>query len=384
MRFEFATAGRIVFGPGTLRQVGGLAAGLGSRALVVTGGSADRAVALMDMLAEKGIRTLTYAVSTEPTLSEASQAAARAREADCDLIVGFGGGSPLDTAKTAAALVTNGGEPMDYAEVIGLGKALTRPSLPFIAIPTTAGTGTEVTRNAVLASPEHRVKVSLRSLHLLPCVALVDPELTYTLPPGPTASTGLDALTQLIEPFISARANPMTDVLAREGIRRIARSLRRAWEHGADAKAREDLSLASLFGGLALANASLGAVHGIAGPFGGMFPSPHGAVCARVLPSVMAGNIRAARERQPGSELLRRCEEVAQLLTGHAAAAAEDGVVWLHDLCRAFDIPALSSYGMTQADVPDLIDRALAATSMKANPIELTPDELREILDEAF
>jgi alcohol dehydrogenase class IV len=273
---------------------------------------------------------------------------------------------------------------LDYAEVIGLGKPLTRPSLPFIAIPTTAGTGTEVTRNAVLASPGHRVKVSLRSPHLLPRLALVDPELTYSLPPGPTASTGLDALTQLIEPFLSARANPMTDALAREGMRRIARSLRRACDHGGDVEAREDLSLASLFGGLVMANASLGAVHGIANPFGGMFPSPHGAVCARLLAPVMAANIRAAKERQPGSELLRRLDEVAQTLTGSAAAAADEAVVWLRDVCRALEIPPLSSYGMTPADFPDLIQRALVASSMKANPVTLTQDELRQILDEAI
>lgn len=384
VRFEFATASRIVFGPGTLAQVGGFAAELGRRALVVTGASAERAAPLLVLLAEKGIRTFPFCVSTEPTFAVASEATARARETDCDLIVGFGGGSPLDSAKAVAALVTNGGEPLDYAEVIGLGKPLTRPSLPFIAIPTTAGTGTEVTRNAVLASPDHRVKVSLRSPHLLPRLALVDPELTYSLPPGPTASTGLDALTQLIEPFLSARANPMTDALAREGMRRIARSLRRACDHGGDVEAREDLSLASLFGGLVMANASLGAVHGIANPFGGMFPSPHGAVCARLLAPVMAANIRAAKERQPGSELLRRLDEVAQTLTGSAAAAADEAVVWLRDVCRALEIPPLSSYGMTPADFPDLIQRALVASSMKANPVTLTQDELRQILDEAI
>ena len=208
------------------------------------------------------------------------------------------------------------GELLDYVEIIGRGQALTKPSAPFIAIPTTAGTGSEVTRNAVLASPEHRVKVSLRSPLMLARVALVDPELTYDLPPALTASTGLDALTQLIEPFVCLRANPMTDGLCVEGMRRAARSLRVAFTDGQNKSAREDMAVASLFGGLALANAGLGAVHGFAGPIGGMFPAPHGAVCAALLPHVMTANIRALRQRAPGSEALRRYDKVARLLTG--------------------------------------------------------------------
>src|SRR5205085_304592 len=208
-------------------------------------------------------------------------------------------------------------------------KALTRPSAPFIAIPTTAGTGSEVTRNAVLVSPEHRVKVSLRSPHMLPRVALVDPELTYDLPPALTASTGLDALTQLIEPYVCSRANPITDPLCVEGIRRAARSLRTAFKDPRNAAARQDMALASLFGGLALSNAGLGAVHGFAGPIGGMFPAPHGAVCATLLPQVVEANIRALRQRQPKSEALSRYDEIARLLTGEANSTADDGVEWL-------------------------------------------------------
>ena len=162
--------------------------------------------------------------------------------------------------------------------MIGKGQALASPSLPFIAVPTTAGTGAEVTRNAVLASPEHRVKASLRSPFMLARLAVVDPELTYDLPPAVTASTGLDALTQLIEPYVSSRANPMTDSLCVEGMRRAARSLPRVFADGRDAEARLDMSLASLFGGLALANAGLGAVHGFAAAIGGAFDAPHGAV----------------------------------------------------------------------------------------------------------
>jgi alcohol dehydrogenase class IV len=235
-------------------------------------------------------------------------------------VIGLGGGSVLDAAKAIAALMTNGGHPLDYLEVVGRGQALRVPAAAMIAIPTTAGTGTEVTRNAVLGSPEHHVKVSLRSPLMLPRLALVDPELTYDLPPALTASTGLDALTQLLEPFVSHQGNPMTDALCREGLRRAAQALPRVFANGQDRAAREDMALASLFGGLALANAKLGAVHGLAAPIGGMFPAPHGAVCAALLPHVMAINVRALRDRQPDAEALRRYDQAAQLLTGNAAA----------------------------------------------------------------
>jgi alcohol dehydrogenase class IV len=290
----------------------------------------------------------------------------------------------IDTGKAVAALLTNSGDPLDYLEVIGRGQPLTQASAPYIAIPTTAGTGAEVTHNAVLASPEHRVKVSLRSPLMLPDVALVDPELSCCLPPDVTAYTGLDALTQVIEPFVSGKANPITDALCREGITRAARSLRRAFENGEDHPAREDMALASLFGGLALANAALGAVHGFAGPFGGMFDAPHGAICAALLPHVMAINVQALQARQPDGEALRRYDEVARLLTGNSAATARDGVAWIATLCAALRVPALASYGLARADFDDLITKAAAASSMKGNPVALTPNEMRTILERAI
>jgi alcohol dehydrogenase class IV len=280
--------------------------------------------------------------------------------------------------------MTNTGDLLDDLEVIGKGKPVAHPPMPFIAIPTTAGTGAEVTRNAVLASPEHRVKVSLRSAHMLPRVALVDPELTHSLPPQVTASTGLDALTQLIEPFVSIKANPMTDAFCREGLRRAARSLRQAYEYGNNVTAREDMALASLLGGLALANAGLGAAHGFAGPVGGMFPAPHGAVCARLLPHVMAVNVRAIAERMPGSDALRRYDEVARILTGSEKAAASDAVAWVRELCQVFGVPSLGSYGVAAREVPALVEQAAVASSMKSNPIQLTRDEMQEILTQAL
>lgn len=382
MDFEFATAGRILFGDGVVRQAAALAAGHGRQVLLVTGGGQERAAVILDGLQQAGVSTSTFAVRGEPTLETARQAARAARESGCQVVVGFGGGSPLDTAKMVAVLLTNGGDPLDYAEIIGRGQTFTRPSAPMLAIPTTAGTGTEATRNAVLSSPEHRVKVSLRSPYLLPSVALVDPELTHTLPPAPTAHTGMDALTQLIEPYVSARANPMTDGICVEGMRRVARSLRRAWERGRDAEARRDMAMASLFGGIALANAGLGAVHGFAGPFGGMFPeAPHGAVCACLLAPVTETNIRAAAQRDPKGRPLSRYRDVARLLTGQAQAEPQDAVDWLRDLCRDLEIPPLRAYGLTESDLPGLLERAAAANSMRSNPISLTAEEMRRVVD---
>ena len=299
MRFEFATATRILFGPGSVTEVAPAAAALGRRALLVTGRNVERSAPLREGLNAQGVVAVTFAVAGEPTVDIARADVQRARETECDLVIGLGGGSVLDTGKAIAALLANGGDPLDYVEVIGRGQTLTKPSAPYIAIPTTAGAGAEVTRNAVLASPEHRVKVSLRSPLMFPRLAVVDPELTYSLPPAVTASTGLDALTQLIEPFVSNSANPLTDALCREGMRRAAPSLRRAYENGRDATAREDMAVASLFGGLALANAKLGAVHGCASPLGGLFPRRTGRSAPDCCPTSWTRTRAHSRRARP-------------------------------------------------------------------------------------
>ncbi len=384
MPFEFATATRIIFGAGKLADVGLIAAALGQRALVVTGKHTARASRLLELLSDAGVDVTVFAVDQEPTIAIVQQGTAQARDAVCDLVIGFGGGSVLDAGKAIAALLTNPGDPLDYLEVIGKGQPLIAAPAPYIAIPTTAGTGAEVTRNAVLASPEQRVKVSLRSPLMLPDVALVDPKLTYSVPPDITAYTGLDALTQVIEPYVSHLANPLTDALCREGITRAARSLRRAVTHGDDAAAREDMALASLMGGLALANAKLGAVHGFAGPFGGMFHVPHGAVCAALLPHVMATNVAVLSQRAPDHPALQRYTEIGQIVTGERDATAQDGVAWVSDLCAALSVPGLMTYGVTEADFDDLIAKAGRSSSMKGNPIALHTDELRDIVQRAL
>lgn len=384
MRFEFATAGRIIFGPGVLGEAGGLIRELGQRTLVVTGQAQARAEPLMKQLAAGGVEAVLLSVAGEPTTDLAGAGAQLAIESKAQLVIGFGGGSSLDAAKAIAVLAANGGDPLDYLEVVGRGKTLAEPALPIIAIPTTAGTGAEVTRNAVLLSPQHAVKASLRSPSMLPRLALVDPQLTHSLPPHVTASTGLDALTQLIEPFTSSRSNPMTDAFCREGMARVARSLRRAFSHGHDAAAREDMALASLLGGLALANAGLGAAHGFAGPVGGMFDAPHGAVCASLLPHVMLTNVAALSRRRPGGPELGRYDEAARIVTGDPRALAEDGIRWVQTLAQDLGIPPLREYGVGQEHVAVLVEKTAAASSTRANPIVLTTEELTGILQAAI
>src|SRR5258706_4838669 len=271
-RFEFATAGRIIFGAGAIEDAGKIAAEFGNRALVVTGRDNTRAERLNPLLDEQNVLSSNFSIFGEPDLDTIEQGVVTLRSHCCNMVIGIGGGSAIDAAKAIAGMATNPGSLLDYVEVIGGGKALANPALPIIAIPTTAGTGSEVTRNAVLSSREHRVKVSLRSRHLLPAVALLDPDLTLGLPPAITARTGLDALTQLIEPYVSSRANPFTDGLCIEGMSRAARSLRIAYSDGQNRPAREDMAIASLFGGLALANAGLGAVHGFSVALAGSGP----------------------------------------------------------------------------------------------------------------
>jgi len=384
MQFEFATATRIVFGDGTVSKLPELVRSLGRRLLAVTGANPARSEGLLAALRDSSLEVTVFTTRGEPSTDTARQGVAQARAADCTVVVAIGGGSAIDTGKAIAALLSNGGDPLDYLEVVGEGRPIARPSAPFVAVPTTAGTGSEVTRNAVLADEEHRVKVSLRSTLMLPRIALVDPRLTHSVPPAVTASTGLDALTQVFEPFVSNGHNPLTDGICREGMRRAARSLRRAYEQGDDSGARRDMALTSLFGGLALANAKLGAVHGLAAPAGGMFRAPHGALCARFLPPVMGANLAALRERDPVSPLLPRFEQAARILTGNPEARAEDGITWVEELCEALAVPRLETYGVTETDIETLVEKAAAASSMKGNPIALTRDELIEIVRRAI
>jgi alcohol dehydrogenase class IV len=377
--FEFATAGRIMVGPGQAAELPSVLAQLGSRVLVCTGANPVRQA---DLLAKLELRTAVFAVAGEPTVDVARAAAGAAREHGADVVAAIGGGSVIDTAKAVAMLLGNGGDPLDYMEVIGAGQPITRPSAPCVAVPTTAGTGAEVTANATLTSPAHGIKASLRSQLMLPAVALVDPELTLSCPQAVTAASGLDAFTQCLEPFVSARATPVTDGLAREGLRRAAAGLRAAYADGTNLAARTEMALCSLLGGMALANAKLGAVHGLAGVIGGTVAVPHGVACAALLVPVVEANVRALRERQPDSPAIDRYAEAAELLTGHRDIA--DGLTWIRETTRQFRIPGLAAFGVEAGQADEIAEKAARSSSMQGNPVLLSHAELRDIVLQAI
>jgi alcohol dehydrogenase class IV len=380
INFQLAIPADVRFGVGRVGEVPQALADLGtSRVLVVTGRSTSRAAAVRSALTESGISTIPFAVATEPSIERVRAALELIAEAGCDAVLGFGGGSALDVAKAAAVLATSGTDPVDHLEVIGAGRPITRPGLPCVAVPTTAGTGSEVTRNSVLSGGG--VKASLRSPLMLPRVSVVDPDLLIGLPAPTIAASGLDALSQLIEPLLSRRANPFCDALARDGIRRSARSLRNAYQEGMeDPGVREDLALASFFSGMCLANSGLGAVHGIAAAAGARLSAPHGAVCAAVLAAAMEVNLRALRERAPQHPAVARMAEAANLLTDRSDATPEDAIAWLQELTSALSIPGLSSYGLNETEMEAVVTAAQKASSMRGNPVELSDSEVSEIL----
>jgi alcohol dehydrogenase class IV len=384
MQFEFSTATRIIFGSGQFNCIGDLACEFGKNALIVSGSPKTITDRLINLLEANEIRWSIVKIEQEPNIDMIRMLVNLAQQVSPDLVIGIGGGSALDSAKAIAIFLSNPGDVMDYLEVIGLQKPLLTPSIPLIAIPTTSGTGAEVTKNAVINSPKQHIKVSLRSPYLLPKIALIDPELTISVPPAITAFTGLDALSQLIEPFTCNVPNPLIDVLCLEGIRRIARSMYKVYDNGSDLQAREDLSLASLFSGLALANAKLGAVHGLAGPLGGELPASHGAICACLLPHVMEANLIALRERAPDHPALERYNTMSKILCNDHTVAADVGVRWIQNFNRHAKVPSLSAYGLTKSQFDKIVEKSIIASSMKGNPITLSEVELSNILKKSL
>ncbi len=380
-RFEFATAGRVMAGPGRAAELPGVLAGLGSRVLVCTGANPARHAGL---LAGLGLPTAVLEVGAEPTVGLARAGVRAAREHGADVVVAIGGGSVIDTGKAVAMLLGNGGDPLDYLEVIGAGQAITRPAVPCVAVPTTAGTGAEVTANAVLASPEHRLKASLRSPLMIPRVALVDPQLTMSCPRAVTAASGLDALTQCLEPLVSPRASPLTDGLAGEGLRRAAAGLRAAYADGENLAARADMTMCALLGGMALANAKLGAVHGLAGVIGGIADVPHGIACAAVLAPVISANVRALWSGPPGQPALDRYGRAARLLTGDPAASVEDGLAWIRQTLVLLEVPGLAAFGVGVQHADEIAAKALISSSMQGNPVALSHGDLTAIVTQAL
>ena len=382
--FEFVSSDRIIFGNGCIVKVKEAAQDFGRKALLVCGSGSVPLDNLVNILKEGEITFEIFRVENEPDISGIDAGISKAKSTGCTFVIGYGGGSVMDSAKAISAMMTNPGVLMDYFEVIGGGRKIVNSTAPMIAIPTTAGTGTEVTRNAVIASSEHNVKVSMRSPLMVPRVAIVDPELTITMPPSVTASTGMDALTQVIEGFVSNKANPMTDALAKEGIIRGSRALLRAYQNGRDLQARYDMSLTSLFGGLVLGNSGLGAVHGFAGPIGGMFHAPHGVICASLLPSVMKYNALEISNRAGMEAIQKKFNEIGQWVTGKPDASVEDGIAWIEDLAKKLEIPGLREIGIKKSNFASIIEKASVASSMQKNPVKLDTETLKLILEAAY
>ena len=382
--FEFAPPERIVFGAGKVTQAGTLTASLSNSAMLVTGRDVRRAEPVRESFRSAGLNWVEWAVAGEPTVSEVRAGAEAARSLGVDCVVACGGGSVLDAGKAIAALTPQSGDVFRFLEIIGQGLPLENHPLPFLAMPTTAGTGAEATRNAVLTSPEHALKVSLRSPKMVPRIALIDPSLSLGLPPELTACTGLDALTQLLEPWVSCKANGMTDACCREGIPRMVRSLGKAIADGQNLEARTDLAYGAFLSGLALAHSGLGAVHGLAGPIGGRFLAPHGAVCAALLGPVWRANVETLSRTTPGHFALERYRQAAQWLTGIPGASIDEGLRWITESVREWPIPRLAQYGLRVSDFPELVRAAQASSSMKGNPIRLTDEVLLQVLAEAY
>ena len=381
MDFEFMTSERIVFGIGTIKHIGKIASMLGKQALIVCGSGSVNLNPLITQLKSFDVNYEVFHVSKEPNVETIEAGLKLSKRSNCEFVIGFGGGSIIDAAKAIAVMMTNSGTLLDYLEIIGQGKPILHKPADVIAVPTTAGTGTEVTKNAVISSPEHKLKVSLRSPMMIPKVALIDPELTISMPQAITASTGMDALTQLIEAFTSKQANPMTDSLIGEGVRRASRSLRIAYHEPGNIQAREDMCLASLIGGMALANAGLGAVHGFAAVIGGMFDAPHGEVCACLLPAVVQENIAAIKATNPDSPYLDKFKEIATLLLDDEQANIEDSIKYLVELKKDLKIRNLSDFGIEQTNYSKIVENARMASSMQKNPIVLPEFRLYEILN---
>ncbi len=382
--FEFATSEQIIFGNGSLSKVGEIAPIFGKSALIVKGGGSVSAGPLINLLDQAEVTYEIFTVTSEPDITTIESGMALAERSGADFLIGFGGGSVLDSAKAIAAMLKNEGALIDYLEVIGEGKPIVKKSAPMIAIPTTAGTGTEVTRNAVIASSKHQVKVSLRSRTMIPTVAIVDPELTYTLPPSITATTGMDAFTQVLEGYVSSKANPMTDAISAEGIRRGSRSLLTAFLDGGNQQAREDMAITSLFGGLTLANGGLGAVHGFAGPIGGMFDIAHGLICASLLPHVMKYNAIIISRTDDKGDYYQRYLNIARWVTGDKNADIHEGVTWIKHLAEELNIPTLKQMGIAATDFQTIIEKSKVSSSMQKNPVILDEHTLTSILEEAY
>lgn len=375
--FAIAMPQRILFGRGEAQKAPALLSLLGQRGLVIHGASASRAQWFLDALRTAGVEILALACPSEPTLPMLDAALARSRAFRPDWVAAIGGGAALDLAKALAALIPAPTHPLDHLEVVGKGLPLAAPPLPFIALPTTAGTGAEATKNAVIGLPDHGRKVSLRDDRMLARLAIVDPALTDNTPRGTTLASGLDAITQVIEPWVSSKATPFTDALTAPVIPQGLQALKRLMETE-DPQARDALAYVSLTGGIALANAGLGAVHGLAGVIGGLTPAPHGAICGALLAPILRLN-RAQATGETARRLDTVFHHIAQTLGGAADQAPETLAAW----ARAAGLPGLAALGLPTSLHAQTAEAALASSSMKGNPVPLATKDLIAALEAA-
>jgi alcohol dehydrogenase class IV len=392
MQFEFLSTPRIFFGSEQFQKIGSLVNEFGSNLLVVASESAlskssvTRST-LQNKAAQSDFNFDTYIVTGEPTIETVDSGVVKAQEFNADIIMGLGGGSALDTSKAIAGLVTNGGSARDYMEVIGKGKIIETPPLPIVAVPTTAGTGSEVTKNAVILAKEEQFKASIRSPLLIPKIAIIDPTLMVTVPSSVTATCGMDALTQLIEAYTSNKAQPMTDALAVLGIKKATKSLLSAYKDGQLLEAREDMALASLISGICLANAGLGAVHGFASPMGGL-NIPHGVICSALLAPTIETNISKLKSKAKKELTLEKYTRLAEIISNRTFPSMELAhkaiVDFMKTLTQELKIPKLSEFGVTESDIPMIVKKAKRASSMKYNPICLDDSALSNILKQAL
>lgn len=385
--FNLARVPPITFGPGTISRLQSLIESFGSRVLFVTGGSPERTPAYLGKVWEKldrgAMEWNQVHVSGEPGTAFVDLTCRHLRYRDFEVVVGIGGGSVIDAAKAISAMLPHENSILDHLEGVGRGIPHDGRKIPFIAIPTTSGTGGEVTKNAVLSEvgPEG-YKKSIRHDNLIPDRVLIDPELMVTCPPEVTAACGMDAFTQLLEPLVSTASNPLTDTLALSGLSFIQKNLEAACGQGAsDPDIRAGMAYGSLQSGICLANAGLGIVHGLASPLGGRFPIPHGVVCGTLLASATRVNIRALRRNGSGHAALNKYAQAGALF-GEAGSSdpsylCDHLVHRLEHWVEHFRLPRLSHYGVKATD----LDAILAQTQNRHNPVQLNPAEIREILE---
>ncbi|EOD77758.1 Iron-containing alcohol dehydrogenase [Grimontia indica] len=378
--FQFMTATRIIFGEGALNNSFSIFNNYGYSALIVTGRDDQRADPLLAYLSQQNIRYQRLAVHDEPLIAMVEEMAAAGRLFKPDMVIAIGGGSVMDVGKALSALIPNQGSVYDYVEVVGRALPLTAKPLPCIAIPTTAGTGSEVTRNAVMISAQENVKAAIRSPDLIPDVAIIDPTLTYGTEKSLSARCGMDAFTHLMEAYVCGEPNPLTDMICEEGLRRLAPAIIHACEDD-DPKARADMAFASMLGGMAQSNAKLGAAHGLAAALGAVLDAPHGAITAQLAPYVMAENILAAREAGRIS-LLNRYRQLACILTGRMNAEPSDGIVWVQRILRRLDLETLPQLGLCDTMFEEVAVSALRSSSIKGNPLPLSESRLIHILQQ--